>query len=265
MRLFNRSINKKIAFLPIAVVVLLMVLSFRPGGRLYNRVILSEYAIDNIKSAVNNAVISIYEPPPTPSFIELKMSLFDSLNLDAMGLSRAVYNMALKGMEKLKNSQIVHTNILSIIDFTQSSTSKRLFVLDLDNGKVLFNTLVAHGKKTGEEWARSFSNNPRSNKSSIGFYVTGQTYHGANGYSLKLLGMEKGFNNNAQQRAIVIHGANYVNEDYIQSQGYIGRSQGCPALMPEFNKPIINTIKEGSCLFVYYPLPQYLKRSLLLQ
>ena len=226
---------------------------------------LKEWAVENAKSAVITAINAAKEPSRNKSLVAAKRNLFDSLNLESMGLSRKVFEMALKGMEKLRKSNLVQSNILSIIDFTQSSTSKRLFVVDLDNGLLLFNTLVAHGKRTGEEWARSFSNSPRSNKSSVGFYVTGQTYNGSNGYSLKLMGMEKGFNSNAYQRAIVVHGADYVNEEYIESQGYIGRSQGCPALMPELSRPIINTIKEGSCLFVYYPLPLYLKRSTLLR
>ena len=265
MHQVNRTRLKQLAILPLIVVVSLLAYSFTPSGRIYTKIVLRELALENAKSAVSTAAITIYNPAPVLSFLEAKKPLFDSLGLEAMGLSRKAFDMALKGMEKLKKADRIHSNILSIIDFTQSSTSKRLFVFDLDNGRLLFNTLVAHGKKTGEEWARSFSNSPRSNKSSIGFYVTGQTYNGSNGYSLKLMGMESGFNSNAYQRAIVVHGADYVNEEYIENQGYIGRSQGCPALMPEVCRPIINTIKEGSCLFVYYPLPQYLKRSSLVK
>ncbi len=257
MSLVNRKMIKNLVVLPITLLVTTVIYSFSPSGTIYPKNIVTE--LPTVKDL--SPALIIYNPVPLYNFVEANKPLFDSLGLEAMGLPRKVFEMALTGMEKLKRSNLVQSNILSIIDFTQSSTSKRLFVVDLDNGKLLFNTLVAHGKKTGEEWARSFSNSPRSNKSSIGFYVTGEPYQGNNGYSLKLMGMEKGFNHNAFQRAIVVHGANYVNEEYIESQGYIGRSQGCPALMPELCKPIINSIKGGSCLFVYYPLPQYLKRS----
>jgi hypothetical protein len=196
-----------------------------------------------------------------PTFSESKKYVFDSLHLDDAGLSRKVFDMALRGMEKLKKASRVQSNILTIADFSKSSTEKRLFVIDLDNDELLFCTWVAHGRNSGTEWANSFSNKPRSRKSSLGFYVTGQTYNGSNGYSLKLLGMEQGINNNALARAIVLHGADYVNTDYISSQGYIGRSQGCPAVMPELAEPLIDSIKDGSCLFIYHPSPTYIKRS----
>lgn len=138
-------------------------------------------------------------------------------------------------------------------------------MIDLDHAALLFNTWVAHGRNSGKETAQNFSNKPSSNKSSLGFYVTGEPYQGSNGYSLKLFGMEQGFNSNAFKRAIVIHGAGYVNPTLIESQGFIGRSQGCPAVLPELTKPLINTIKEGTCLFVYHPNPTYLSKSTLLK
>ncbi|MBL7749696.1 MAG: murein L,D-transpeptidase catalytic domain family protein, partial [Chitinophagaceae bacterium] len=128
-----------------------------------------------------------------------------------------------------------------------------LFVLDLKNYKILFNTLVAHGRNTGREWATSFSNQGESYKSSPGFYITRETYEGKNGYSLKLAGLERGINDNAYNRGIVIHGAEYVSNELANAQGYIGRSQGCPAVPPQVSKPIINTIKNGTCLFIYHP------------
>ena len=191
--------------------------------------------------------------------------IYDSLNLEEIGLSRHVYELALKGMEKLQVAGKLQYNILSIVDFSKPSTDKRLYVIDLDQVSLLFHTWVAHGRNSGEEMARSFSNKPRSKKSSLGFYVTGQTYFGSNGYSLKLEGMENGINNNAHQRAIVIHGADYVNQRYIQSQGYIGRSQGCPAVMSSVSEPLINTIKEGTCLFIYHPTSTYTSRSAFLK
>jgi hypothetical protein len=124
---------------------------------------------------------------------------------------------------------------------------------------VLFNTLVAHGRNTGREVATSFSNQNSSYKSSPGFYVTRETYDGKNGYSLKLEGLERGINDNAYERGIVIHGAEYVNAELANAQGYIGRSQGCPAVPVQVTRPIINTIKNGTCVFIYHP--SYIERS----
>jgi len=126
---------------------------------------------------------------------------------------------------------------------------------------VIFNTYVAHGVNSGKEMANDFSNQPESYKSSLGFYETQSTYSGGHGYSLRLEGLEKGINDNANRRDIVIHGAGYVNEGLIRSQGYIGRSWGCPALPENMYKPIINKIKDGTCLFIYSPDKTYLKRS----
>lgn len=261
MQQFSRKRLKRLVTAPLIVLVVMLLYSFSTTVKFPFSAILREKAGNSTIAAVTTAVN--YDPAIT--FFDSKKTVYDSLDLGSLGLSRKVYNMALKGMEKLKRAARIHNNILSIIDFTQPSTSKRLFIIDLDNSSLLFNTLVAHGNKSGKEWARSFSNKPRSNKSSIGFYVTGEPYNGSNGYSLKLQGVEAGFNNNAMKRAIVLHGANYVNEEYISSQGYIGRSQGCPAVMSDLSTPIIESIKEGSCLFIYYPLPLYLKKSSLLK
>ena len=193
-------------------------------------------------------------------------SLYDSLNLKVSGLSKQAYEMAQSGFKKMKlEGRLTNDSVLSIVDFSQPSDKKRLYVLDLKNYKVLYNTLVAHGKKSGKLWAQSFSNRPSSYKSSIGFYLTGQPYEGSNGYSLKLDGLDKGFNNNAARRAIVLHGAGYVCDSYINEQGYIGRSEGCPAVPLQFAKDIINTIKDGSCLFIYHSNKTYRQRSALLK
>ena len=151
-------------------------------------------------------------------------------------------------------------SILSIIDFTKSSSEKRLYVIDLKNEELTFNTVVAHGKRSGSVYARSFSNNPKSLKSSLGFYVTGNTYSGSNGYSLKLQGCERGINDRAMSRAIVMHGASYINEEKIEGKAN-GRSFGCPAVPEGLHRDIIDKIKNGNCLFIYYPDKNYLKRS----
>lgn len=177
-------------------------------------------------------------------------------------LSRDVFNMAYTGFEKLNNiGKLSNDSLLTIIDFTKSSKEKRMFVVDLKSKEVVFNTVVAHGKNSGKEFASKFSNQLNSHQSSLGFYVTGSPYKGSNGLSLKLDGIEQGFNDKASKRAIVIHGAPYVNEKVIQSRGYLGRSHGCPALPQQLNKKVINSIKQGNLVFVYFPDEKYLKES----
>ncbi|MGH2565907.1 MAG: murein L,D-transpeptidase catalytic domain family protein, partial [Ginsengibacter sp.] len=191
-----------------------------------------------------------------------KTSVYDSLQLDDLGLNRQAYDYAIRGFESLRSmGKLNNDYIISIIDFSLSSSKKRLFVIDIKNYRVLYNTYVAHGRSSGAEYAKQFSNSPRSNKSSLGFYVTGDTYDGEHGYSLHLDGEEKGINDNAFKRAIVMHCADYVNEKYIKSNGYIGRSLGCPAIPEKIYKPIINEIKDGSCLFIYSPNQYYLSHS----
>jgi hypothetical protein len=197
---------------------------------------------------------------------EFKFSiLYDSLQLDTLGLSRQAFIEGLKGYEYLRsNGKLSNENVLTIADFSLPSNEKRLFVIDMDNYNVLYNTYVAHGRNSGREFANRFSNSLRSNMSSLGFYVTQNTYFGDNGFSLRLQGEEKGINDNAERRAIVIHCADYVSEKWIRNLGYIGRSLGCPALPKKFLKPIIETIKDGSCFFIYSPSKKYLTRSQLL-
>lgn len=197
-------------------------------------------------------------------FLPSLRSAYDSLHLSLSGLSQQAFDYAKKGFDKLmEEGRLLNDSIISIIDFSQPSDKKRLFVLDLKNYKVLFNTLVAHGRNTGREQATYFSNQNASYMSSPGFYITAETYEGKNGYSLKLEGVEKGINDNAYERGIVVHGAPYVSQDFVNAQGWIGRSQGCPAVPVQTSRPIINTIKNGSCLFIYHP--SYVSRSPILQ
>ena len=155
--------------------------------------------------------------------------------------------------------------IISIIDFSLPSFKKRLFILDLKNYRILFNTYVAHGRNSGRELATQFSNQQESFQSSLGFYVTQETYTGKHGYSLHLEGEEKGINDNARSREIVMHSAAYVDEKWIGTQGFIGRSLGCPALPENMHKPIIEKIKDGTCLFLYSPNTYYTTHSKILQ
>lgn len=192
--------------------------------------------------------------------------LYDSLDLDAMGLSKEAFNLALTGYQSLVESgKVQKDNILTIIDFSLPSSQKRLFVINLETGALLFNTFVSHGRNSGTALATKFSNAFNSFKSSLGFYTTGSPYSGKHGYSLRLEGQEAGINDNAMERGIVIHSADYVNERTIQQLGYIGRSQGCPAIPEALKKPIIETIRNGSCLFVYSPDKAYTAHSKLLQ
>jgi hypothetical protein len=163
------------------------------------------------------------------------------------------FTKALEGFYLLKQKGLIQKDIITVIDFSLSSTKKRLWVIDLVNNAVLFNTFVAHGINSGGEFANSFSNSPDSNKSSLGFYTTGETYNGKHGLSLKLDGLQKGLNSNARARAVVIHGADYANPRILQTQGYLGRSQGCPAIPENVKHKIIKTIKGKSCLFIYHP------------
>lgn len=192
--------------------------------------------------------------------------VYDSLGLATLGLSRQAYDYALKGFNYLLSAGKLHNNkIISIVDFSLPSSKKRLFILDLENCKMLFNTYVAHGRNSGKDKATTFSNKGESFASSLGFYVTQDTYTGKHGYSLHLEGEERGFNDNARNREIVMHSAPYVNESLIHSQGYIGRSLGCPAVPENMHKPIIEKIKNGSCLFMYSPDRYYATHSTFLQ
>lgn len=192
-------------------------------------------------------------------------SVYDNLCLGELGLSRNAFNLAMKGWARLKEDGQVKKDIISICDFTQSSAKKRLYIVDLAEKKLLFNTWVAHGKNSGGEFARAFSNVPSSLQSSLGFYVTGDSYSTeTHGLCLKLLGMERGYNDKAEERAIIMHGAWYAENDFLHQYGILGRSFGCPAIPQSLTEPIINAIKDGTCLFVYYPEKNYMRNSKLL-
>lgn len=163
------------------------------------------------------------------------------------------FKLAFDGFEYLKNNSIIEKSILTIIDFSISSNKKRLWIVDMDSYKILYHTLVSHGKNSGDEYAENFSNIEGSEKSSLGFYATGETYIGKNGYSLKIDGLSGELNSNARSRSVVIHAADYVSNEFVYKNGKLGRSQGCPALPKELNQEIIDLIKNKSCLFIYHP------------
>jgi L,D-transpeptidase catalytic domain len=155
----------------------------------------------------------------------------------------------------------VNDRLLTVIDYTKASTEPRLWVLDLESERVLFEEVVAHGRGSGENYATQFSNEEGSYQTSLGLFRTADTYVGANGYSLRLDGLESGVNDRARERAIVIHGAPYVNPAATRTLGRLGRSLGCPALRPAVARTLIDTIKEGSLVFSYYPDREWLRDS----
>lgn len=185
------------------------------------------------------------------------LDVYDQLNLRKVGLQKSVFEYALRGWQKIDTAK----PMLTIVDLSQPSSHKRLYVVDLFHKKLLFNTYVSHGRNSGDLVANRFSNTQSSFQSSLGFYQTLNTYMGKHGLSLQLKGLEKGFNDNVYDRNIVLHGADYVCEDIIRKTGRLGRSQGCPAVPYAESKGIIQAVKGGSCLFVYSPNPDYLKQS----
>jgi hypothetical protein len=164
-------------------------------------------------------------------------------------LSFEIFNDAVTGYRHMDS--IWKKDIITIIDFSKPSTDKRLYVIDINNRKILYNCFVAHGKNSGDNLAVSFSNQPESLKSSLGFFITAETYSGKHGYSLRLDGLEKNINDNARPREIVIHGADYVSQQFIDEHGRLGRSWGCPAVPVEISREVIDRISNGSCLFIY--------------
>ncbi|SNR89723.1 murein L,D-transpeptidase catalytic domain family protein [Flavobacterium sp. ov086] len=187
--------------------------------------------------------------------VEAKIeSVYNTLNSNNFKLPELkTFSEALKGFYLLKERGIIQKNILTLIDFSLSSNAKRLWVIDLTTNTILFNSLVAHGRNTGEEFASAFSNSNSSFKSSLGFYATGEIYRGKHGASLRLDGLENGVNDNARERGVVMHGADYVSESFIRGNKRLGRSQGCPAIPMELTDEIIQVIKDKSCLYIYHP------------
>lgn len=192
-------------------------------------------------------------------------SLYSKMQLGEKGLSRPVFYTACKGYEYLLlQNKLAKQGLLTICDYSQCSNKKRLYVLDLNLCKVLYNTYVSHGRNSGDEYATSFSNNNDSHKSCLGFMITAETYNGENGFSMRLDGMENGFNDNVRERAIVMHGSDYVNAQRASTGTMMGRSYGCPAVPLTQVKQIINSIKNGSCFFNYYPDKRYAATSKIL-
>ena len=171
------------------------------------------------------------------------------------------FSKAFEGYEQLKNQGKIENDVLTIVDFSLPSTEERLWVIDMSCQRIVLKSLVAHGKNSGLAYATDFSNENESFKSSLGFYLTGEVYNGKHGVSLRLDGLEYGINHKARERAVVLHGANYVNEKFALKQGYIGRSLGCPAVPIAVHLQLIQLIKNKSCLFIYHPSRNYVVKS----
>ena len=188
--------------------------------------------------------------------------IYSHMELEKEGLSEKAFEYAWRGYHNLvKRGSIRKTSVLSICDFSQSSCARRMYVLDLQHQKLLYQTYVAHGQNSGSEYADSFSNEQDSYKSSLGFYVTQKTYYGRNGLSLHLNGVDKGYNDKAIKRNIVLHGSTYVGDQYLQNFGTLGTSLGCPAIPAAISGRIIRKVRDGSCFFIYHPTSEYLDHS----
>ncbi|MEN2283207.1 murein L,D-transpeptidase catalytic domain family protein [Algoriphagus sp. SE2] len=214
-------------------------------------------------------VVSFMVPPMEHSKLNENpenslLTLYEQLSEKAKVLpNKDIFALAMHGWEKL--SPQLKSKVITIIDFSLPSTEKRMWIIDPEKKLLLLHSVVSHGRNSGNLIASNFSNKPESYQSSLGFYKTAETYQGKHGYSLRLDGLEKGFNDQARNRAIVIHGADYAREEFAESVGRLGRSLGCPALPTELSTQAIDLIKNGSLLFIYGQDESYLKTSKLIQ
>lgn len=196
------------------------------------------------------------------TFEEKVADLYDAFSMNNSTMPNiSVFEKAISGYIKLDEAGKVSNPLLTVIDFNLSSKMKRMWILNMDTKEVVFNTYVAHGKNTGVEFAKNFSNKVNSHQSSLGFYVTGETYYGKNGLSLFIDGMEKGFNSKARERYVVIHGADYAEPEFINRYGRLGRSYGCPAVPNKIAKDLIHRIKGKSVVYIHKSDENYLKNS----
>jgi hypothetical protein len=226
-------------------------------------ILMSARTSEEVSVLRNPAPVVVINPATEESGIKAEaLSLYEEMDLESLGLSSIAFEYAWKGYNHLLDKKKIRKkDVLTICDFSQSSRNKRMYIIDVEDRRVLFNTYVAHGRASGGEYATSFSNKPESHKSSLGFYITQQTYFGSHGLSLKINGVEKGINDKANYRNIVIHGSNYIGDKFIENNPFNGRSFGCPAIPADETEDVIQTIKNGSCLFIYHPSSVYRQKS----
>lgn len=232
------------------------IFAFKPSVK---TVKMSSKSNDTVKIVEKNKLLADNK---IASFELVSKKVFNSIDKGAYSLpSLESFTKAFEGYEQLKKLGKVKNEVLTIIDFSLSSTKERMWVIDMTTQRVIFQSLVSHGMNSGTEFAKSFSNENNSHKSSLGFYLTGETYNGKHGLSMKLDGQEYGVNHNARERAVVVHGAEYVNKNLIKSQGYIGRSQGCPAVPTYLTKKLIDLTKNKSVLYIHHPSRIYMNKN----
>jgi len=199
------------------------------------------------------------EPVGSQGWYTREIQIIDQ---QATNIDPEVVRLSLEAYVKAREEGLDNKEMVTIIDYSKPSTERRLWVVDIKNQRVLFNTWVTHGKNSGTVKATSFSNQPGSLKSSLGvFLTTNKSYVGENGYSLRVQGLEQGVNSNAYKRAIVFHGAWYATPEVAEKYGVLGRSWGCPAVSDKLVKPLIDTIKGSTLVFAYYPDRYWLKHS----
>lgn len=221
-----------------------------------------ELAVDELSEEITETNEDLNESDLMDKHIE---ELYRDCKLKEVRLPFATFRNGMLGYYNLlRSSKLKNTRIFSIVDYDQSSTSKRMYIIDLKRRNLAHQILVAHGKKSGVNFATDFSNIPKSHQSSLGFYKTAETYEGKYGYSLRLDGFEKDINCEVRDRAIVMHSADYVSKDFIEKHGRLGRSLGCLTIEAENNKPVIDLIRNGSCIYVHKNQKEYQKRSTLL-
>lgn len=214
----------------------------------------------NLESINQNSVIAT-ETDNKPQKVTLDVkSVYDSLNIKGK-IDYSIFQKAYLGYVQIPNK---NPGVLVIIDYSKPSNEERFYVLDLNKKKLVYSTRVAHSKNSGLEIPLEFSDDPNSYQSSLGFFLTLGEYNGAYGYSLRLKGLEENINANAESRAIVIHGGNIVDDEYIKKYGFAGRSLGCPVLPAALTKEIVNYIKHGRVLFIYGNDEEYIEESLYL-
>lgn len=194
----------------------------------------------------------------TSTFVKDEMA---KLRPEAPKIKSEVLKLALTAYSNAREEGLIKKEYLTVIDYSLPSSKQRMWVFDIAKDKLLYHTLVSHGKNSGNLYATKFSNKSNSKQSSLGAYITKDTYYGGKGLSLNLKGIDKGVNDHAYSRRIVIHGAWYASKNFVKKTGYLGRSWGCPALPKPVAKKVIPTIKKGSMVFAYYPDKEWISHS----
>ena len=220
--------------------------------------------MNTILSLIAASIFASSSPSGSHGFTQLRTDLnteTQRLSQAAPKLDRQVLKLALAAYHKASAKGAVKKPVLTVIDYSLPSSKQRMWIFDVNRYRLLYNTYVAHGKNSGLDVPHHFSNINSSKQTSLGTFVTKNTYIGSKGYSLNLQGLEKGFNDNALSRRVVIHGAWYVEPDFIKAVGRAGRSWGCPSIAKTMARTVINTIKDGSVVFAYYPDRNYLTHT----